>query len=217
MTIRDRMIAQADPEDIAAAAESLDPEQAAAIGEALAENVDEETIARFAAEAWTSSVAPHLADIRARAERGYSREQIRRYYAAELTPDEQQETFDSAFNDILVAAFSLRAALLDGGDVALSDAVADLRELIRDPYTVEAILLIFENDEYIDPEYAEQMKEYGAWVLRSLGVALAPELYEPSTVQEIAQDHGLDMETRGDTDATGGAGLNGDRDGRDPV
>lgn len=195
--IRDRMIQNADPEDIAAAAQSLDPEQAAAIGEALAESVDEDTIARFAAEAWAGSVAPRLAEIRERADDEYSREQIRRYYATELSADEQQETFDSAFNDILVAAFSLRAALLDGGDVTISAALADVQELIRDPYTAEAILLIFENDEYIEPEYAAQMKEYGAWVLRSIGVAIAPELYDPAVVQDIAQDHGLDMDARG--------------------
>lgn len=196
MSIRDRMIKNADPEDIAAAAQSLDPEQAAAIGEALAENVDEDTIAQFAAEAWTGSVVPRLVEIRERAEDEYSREQIRDYYATELTADEQQETFDSAFNDILTAAFALRAALLGGDDVALSKALRDFQELIRDPYTAEAILLIFENDDYIDPQYAAQMKEYGAWVLRSIGVAIAPELYDPAVVKDIAQDHGLDMEAR---------------------
>lgn len=192
MKIPDRMIKNADPQEVAQYAEQMDPDQLAAIGQALAEDVDDETIAAVIAESWQQSIAPRLEAVRERAADEYSREQVRHYYATELDPQEQQETFDDALNDILVAAFQVRAAIFEDA-IDLGDALADLHALIRDPWTAEAVLLIFENADHIDPEYSNQMKEYGAWVLRSVGVAVAPELYEPEQVAAIAEDHGLEM------------------------
>lgn len=192
MKVPDSMIKNADPDQVAQYAGQMDPEQLAAIGAALGENVDEAHIAAVIAEVWETSLAPRLRAIRERAADEYDREQVRRYYAEELSAEEQQETFDDALRDVLVAAFSVRAAVFGEG-VTMSHAVADFAALLRDPWTAEAMLLIFENDQHIDPEYSEQMKEYGAWVLRSIGVAVVPELYQPETVAEIAEDHGLEM------------------------
>jgi len=197
MKVPDSMIQNADPETIAEYAGQMDPSQLAAIGEALGENVDDAHVAAVLADIWEQSVAPRLASIRQRAADDYDRTQVRQYYAEELTPEEQQETFDDALRDVLVAAFSVRAAVFSD-DMTMETALADLRALIRDPWTAEAILLIFENAEHIDPEYSDQMKEYGAWVLRSVGVAVLPELYPPETVAAIAEDHGLDMTHHGD-------------------
>lgn len=153
----------------------------------LEQHVDDEQIAELVQQAFTERVVPHLEDVHADAQESPSRERVREHYAS-LSDEEQQEAFDGAIRDIVVALFMLRMDPPEGA--------RRLKGLLRDPFISEALLLIFENDDHIDPSYSQQMKEYGAEVMEWFGVALMQEAYDRETVAKVAEQFGID------TDAT---------------
>jgi hypothetical protein len=59
---------------------------------------------------------------------------------------------------------------------------------------MEGLLLIFDNEEHIDPAYSRQMKEFAAMHLKWMGVALAPESYLAAAVREVYEQLDLDIE-----------------------
>lgn len=130
-------------------------------------------------------VVPHFHDIRSRQESDPDNERIRAKYA-ELSDDEQQEVFNTAVAEVVGALFEVRESPQQG--------LVTLKKLLRDPYTVEGLLLIFDNDEHIDPAYSEQIKNFAATHLRWAGCALMPEAYDPEVVRQTGEEIGLDLE-----------------------
>lgn len=137
-------------------------------------------------------VVPHLDAVRERAREdraeGHDAEAAREYYA-QMTADEQEEMFYTAIADLVAVLFLVREQPAEG--------LAELKARLRDPYTVEALLLIFNNDEfieYIEPGYREKMKDFAAERLRWMGMALVPELYDPEEVRPVYEEFGLDVD-----------------------
>lgn len=191
----DRLAGSLSDEQIAAIAADMDPDRLASIAGAIGEEVDEALVAAIIAETWETSIMPQLAAIQSRAEAEPAREEVRAYYA-DLDGEEQQDVFDTAISDIQAAVFELRSAMFqpEQSGASIASALEALRALIRDPWTAEGVLLIFRNEQHIDPEYSETMVQYGAWVLRAIGVAILPEVYDEQTVAELLDQFGRDYE-----------------------
>lgn len=151
----------------------------------LEEQMDDEDIEEMIQAGIEQRVVPALEEIRERRRQDPDTDQIRENYR-QLSDEKKQEVFDAAVMSIVEAAFVARQQPTQG--------VKQLRELVRDPYTMEALLLIFDNEDHIDPEYGEQMKDVASEIVTWVGVALAPELYEPSTVREVAERLGLEID-----------------------
>lgn len=167
------LIANLDEEQIAQIQSQIDPEQIHALVEA---RIDED-------------LGPHLKEIRERRRQQPDPEQIRQDFAS-APPEQQQELFDAAVGDILTVFHLLR-----------EDPMAALREakdLLRNPYTAEAVLLIFHNDQHIDDEYGEQMKAYGASLMAYLGTLVAPEMYDDAEIEAIHERMDLQVEENAD-------------------
>jgi hypothetical protein len=133
---------------------------------------------------FTQHVVPHFDDVKTRAESSADSHTVRDTYAS-LPDDRQQEIFNTAVSDIIGALFTLRERPVE--------ALLTLKGLLRDPFTVEGLLLIFDNEEMIDPAYSAQMKEYAATHLTWAGCALMPEAYDRATVETVADQLGVDL------------------------
>lgn len=127
-------------------------------------------------------VVPHLQDIRARRQRQDAMAVRERY--ADLELETKKELIVEAVGEIVATFYELRENPQAG--------LLNLKELIRDPTIAEALLLVFDDPEYVDPAYSADAKEYAAHKMTAIGVALFPELYEAETVRMIYGDFGLE-------------------------
>lgn len=127
---------------------------------------------------------PKLEEIRDRAESAdtpsEAREQI------ESLPEERQDTlFHDTWAELLAAMVQLRIEPLVG--------MRNLKRMIRDPYTVEAMLLIFDVEEMPD-EIVQANKDLFADYLNWMGCAVAPEMYSREDVEDFVETFGADPE-----------------------
>lgn len=159
----------------------------------LQQQVDEDTIRELLDVAIEERIVPHLRQIRSSAEQKPDHETIRSEFEDD-PEDVQQENFDDAVTSVIEALFLLRQQPQEGGTL--------LKQLIRDPYVIEGLLLIFDNEQHIDPEYSAQIKEFAALHLHWAGVALMPEAYSPEEVREVAEELGLSVEHPEHTETT---------------
>lgn len=131
-------------------------------------------------------VAPELVDVRDRA--GQEDHRAIREALSELSDDEQDEYFYDAVADVVAALALVRERPEDG--------LRELKPLLRDPYTIESLLLIFDNETHVDPEFAAQQKEFAAKHLRWIGATVLPEMYEDDELNEVRKrfDFGGDVD-----------------------
>lgn len=139
------------------------------------EDVDFEMVFEEAAPHLAQAIEPHLADIQQRAQTYDDPQEVREHYAM-LPEAEQQEVFDETVADLVAVIRDCR----ERPDVGLQK----LKNRIRNPDVIEPLLLIFDNPEHIDPEYAADMKDFAALMVRWAGAQIIPEAY---TQQEIAE------------------------------
>lgn len=144
----------------------------------------------FLAFMFEERVIPHVRDIKARADAA-DPAQVRDVYAAQ-DPDTKDDLLREAVGDVVATVAEIRENPERG--------LLNLKEIIRDPHTTEALLLVFDDAEHIDPEYSEQAKDFASWYLTAIGVALLPELYDAGTVEEVYDAFGLstDRDPHGD-------------------
>lgn len=128
-------------------------------------------------------VAPHLHDISDNANYDYDDPEEVREQFKQLDDDAQEELFYDTAHHL--------AAVLEGLRERPDKAAPELKSMLRDPYTLEALLLIYE-DEHIDEEVRDQLKEFTAGYLKLYGVMLAPEMYSEQEIRETLDLHGLD-------------------------
>lgn len=140
------------------------------------DQIPEETKRQAFTNALEQFVLPHADDVKDRAESDVGNKQIRQKYSA-LDDERQQEIFDQAIGTIIGTLFEVRESPREG--------LMRLKGLLRDPYTLEGLLLIFENEDHIDPEYSAEMKEFAAWYVTAAGVALTPEMYDEQTCENV--------------------------------
>lgn len=103
---------------------------------------------------------------------------------ADLSDERQTEIVDKTISDLAVTFNQLRTDPTEG--------IERLQSELRDPYTVEALLLLFENEDHIDEEYSDDVKEFVRWRFKLLGVNAIPEAYTEEEKREIIDRFGLD-------------------------
>lgn len=125
---------------------------------------------------------PHFEEIRERAE-NEDYEAARRYYES-LSDEEQQEAFEKAVADVMNVLFQCRADPVNGFKM--------LKERIRDPNTIEPILLTFEGDSRVDPEWTKEQKDAWREIMKRAGTMIVPEAYPEGELEQSATWFGGD-------------------------
>jgi hypothetical protein len=152
--------------------QNMDEEQA----EALLENIDAEVLEGHLRNAVDSQIVPHLEEVRASAVGEYEDPDVVRGYYEDLPEDEKEEKFSNACADLIAVAAQLRNAPQEGGK--------ELKNRLRDPWLIEALLLVFE-DESVPDDVIESQKDYAATWLKWLGANIVPEIYTQTERKEI--------------------------------
>lgn len=153
--------------------------------EQLMAQIDPEDVQELLGEVYQAMIVPHLTEVRAdvHAEDTPDPETVRQALL-DADPERRQEVFQAAVDDVIAVLLALREDP--------EQAMHDLKDILRDPWTTEGLLLIFQNDDHIDPEYTAEMMEYVGGLMRLAGVALLPELYTEAERQAVAEELGID-------------------------
>lgn len=172
----------------------MDEDQARAIMDAL----DEQQVAEAVEWAVEEKVVPHLDDIRERADQEASSDQVRAHFE-EMTPREREDLFYDTLHALVGTLVACRVRPHEG--------FRELKTLLRDPYTLEALLMIFDGEDpetgerYIDPEYEQTLKDFGAEHVQWVAVMVLPEMYDEETERKVKQQFGL-LDAGGTPDET---------------
>lgn len=163
----------------------------------LVENMDEETARELIGQVDEDEVAltiewvfqelviPHLEEVRERAKADPPNEEVRRMYESEAE-DYREEMFWETFEELVKTLVLCRERPKEG--------LKQLKQTLRDPFTAEALLLIFENREHIDPAYTEELKDFGTINMRYLGVMVLPEMYSEAERRQVRQELGIEVQ-----------------------
>jgi len=122
-----------------------------------------------------SELGPHLEDIKQDAQ-GQNGEAVHEFYER-LPSGEQQEVFDETIADLISVVRECR----ERPDVGLSK----LKSRVRDPDVFEPLLLVFQNDGHIDPEYSEELKTFARATVTWAGASIIPEAYTETELEEL--------------------------------
>jgi len=152
----------------------MDGEQASKIiGE-----LDQEMIETALSTGIEEELVPHLHEVRERAVNDdESPEEIRAHYES-LSDEEQTKRFNQAAADIMEVIVSLREEPTTG--------MEKLKERLRDPWVVEALLLVFDHDE-MPAEAVAERKDYAAGWLKYVGVNVIPEVYTREDARDMIE------------------------------
>lgn len=151
----------------------VDPDMA----EELMNQVDEDELEEAIPKLLNQQITPRLAEIRERAQASESRHQIRQQLR-QLPEDEQTRVMMQAASDIGLVLQEIRQSPTAG--------LVKLKNRLRNPKTMEALLLIFEGDQVPD-EWSDDRKEYATCVVRYVAMHLMPEAYTREEKEEICR------------------------------
>jgi len=127
-------------------------------------------------------IRPQLDEIKERAADADDPEDVRR--KLEGLPDEKKnEVFHETWAEFITACVELRVQPVVG--------MRNLKTMIRDPWTVEIMLMLFEDDE-IPTEITHANKDLLSQYITWIGRALAPEMYEREDVETMVEEFGAD-------------------------
>lgn len=150
----------------------------------IASNMDEEQVQEAVLQIIEEKAHPHLEDIKQRAENTEDADYVREYLES-LEPEERNKVFHEAWGELIATFVQTRIEPMDG--------IENLKRMVRDPWTVESLLLIME-DEEIPADVEQEQKDALATYLHWMGIAIAPEMYELEDVEEMVAEFGADDE-----------------------
>lgn len=153
---------------------NLDEETA----QGILDQLDDDEVRGYLVELIDNAVVPHFDEIKQKAQETESRQQVRERYA-NLSQEEQEENFHSTVADLVAISQQVREHPRQG--------MSELKGRLRDPWVMESLLLIFENPRNINPEYADQMKEFCTYMTRWAGMNLAPEMYTRDEAEDLVE------------------------------
>lgn len=153
-------------------------------------NFDEEQLAEGAGALVDHYLVPELEDVRARAQSAEDAKAVRNYYENELTAEEREEEFYHALDKLVGTLVECRERPQTG--------LPKLKTQLRDPFTLEALLLIFGDEDHIDPEHTAELKKFAAIHAKWIGAMLLPEMYNEAERQQVIDQ--MDLEPDPDTD-----------------
>lgn len=138
--------------------------------ERIAQNISVGDAMRILGTAKRMFIDPHLVDIRQNVIEDYPDPLEVREKLEDMPEEDKEEIFYETLHELIKILEEIR----------IDPETADyqrLKAMIRDPYTMEALLVFFENPEHIDPQYSDQLKEFVSEHARLLGVLLFPTMY----------------------------------------
>lgn len=148
----------------------------------LASQLDEDAVQDAVVEIIEDRAKPHLDDIRERAADAEGQAEVREVF--ESLPDEKKnEVFHETWAELIVTVAKLRLRPIEG--------FTSLKRMIRDPYTLEALLLMVEQEGVPDDEERKR-KEFIAEQVHTLGVVSMPEAYPEQDVRDVIETFGVD-------------------------
>lgn len=151
----------------------------------LIDQMDEEKKRDAIVEVMNRYLVPHAEEIQNRAEgEDPPSARVREYFHEELDESEKEDEFYNTLWEVVGTFAKVRDDPVEG--------LQELKALMRDPYTVEALFLLFENEEHIDPEYSAQLKEFASFHLKAVGVLSMPEMYSQEEIQQVLDEFDLD-------------------------
>jgi len=136
-------------------------------------SLDDEMIEQALETGIEQELVPHLETVRENASEEYEEPAYVRAYYEDLSEDEQNEKFHQAAADLVGVAVDLRENPVQG--------LSKLKGRLRDPWTTEALLLIF-NHEDIPDEIEDERKEFASLWMKYIGAHVIPEIYEREDV-----------------------------------
>lgn len=159
---------------LAAMLSNMDGDMANSVLEAL----DQDAIESALKKGVDKEVVPHLEQVRKRAtEDDADTAEVRAHYES-LSEEEQTNRFNEAAADLMAVFTEMREQPVTGAK--------KLKGRLRDPWTVEALLLIFDHEQVPD-EVVDQQKNYAATWLKWVGVNAIPEMYRREQVRGVAE------------------------------
>jgi hypothetical protein len=129
-------------------------------------------------------IRPQLDEIKERASNADDPDAVRQQLA-ELSDEKKNEVFHETWAQFITACVQLRVEPLEG--------MRNLKTMIRDPWTVEIMLMLMEDDE-IPTEISEANKDLISQYITWIGRAIAPEMYEREEVEAMVDEFGADPE-----------------------
>lgn len=129
-------------------------------------------------------IRPQLDEIKERASNADDPDAVRQQLA-ELSDEKKNEVFHETWAQFITACVQLRVEPLEG--------MRNLKTMIRDPWTVEIMLMLMEDDE-IPAEISEANKDLISQYITWIGRAIAPEMYEREEVEAMVDEFGADPE-----------------------
>ena len=139
-------------------------------------SMDDEMIENALETGIEQELVPHLSEVRRKADEEYrTPAEVRAYYEG-LSEQEQNEKFHEAAADLMGVAVDLREQPLQG--------LKKLKQRLRDPFVIEALLLIFDHPKVPD-DVAHDRKEFASTWLKYVGLHVVPEVYERDDLREM--------------------------------
>lgn len=129
-------------------------------------------------------IRPQLDEIKERAADADAPQDVRQQLE-ELPDEKKNEVFHETWAQFITACVQLRVEPLEG--------MRNLKTMIRDPWTVEIMLMLMEDDE-IPNEISDANKDLISQYVTWIGRALAPEMYEREEVEAMVEEFGADPE-----------------------
>lgn len=159
---------------LAAMLSNMDGDMANSVLEAL----DQDAIESALKKGIDKEVVPHLEQVQKRArDDDADSAEVRAHYES-LNDEEQTNRFNEAAADLMAVFTEMREQPVTGAK--------KLKGRLRDPWTVEALLLIFDHEQVPD-EVVDQQKDYAATWLKWVGVNTIPEMYDRDQVRGVAK------------------------------
>lgn len=152
----------------------------------MAENVDlsNDDVQEALLKVGEDKIRPQLDEIKERAADADDPHKIREKLA-ELSEEEKNNVFHETWAEFITACVELRVQPLEG--------MRNLKTMIRDPWTVEIMLMLMEDDE-IPSEISEANKDLISQYVTWIGRAIAPEMYDRDEVESMVEEFGADPE-----------------------
>lgn len=145
------------------------------MAEQMLNQVDESELQEQIVEGMNQMLGPKLLEVKQRAQQGKSRQEVRAEYE-QLSEEEKTQKFMRAISDLVAIAAELREDP--------EPALKKLKQRLRDPYTMEAVLLIFD-DPNVPDEWTTERKEFATTITRWIALNHLPEMYTRQEAEEL--------------------------------
>jgi len=142
------------------------------------DSMDDAMIERALEAGIEQELVPHLVDVRENAAKQYPEADVVRARYEGLSEEEQEVQFEKAAADLMAVAVELRENPTTG--------LRKLKGRLRDPWTIEALLLIFDAPGMSDEE-VQARKDYASMWLKWVGSHVIPEVYERDDVRDVIE------------------------------